>query len=204
MKRYIFGKQDKEITSCDCDCNNNNKNHNNVNHNCNINFYSDITDETISDLNGMLQEKSFDLLSIQCQYELEIIPPLHLHLQSFGGDIFSGIAGMEAIRTSKVPIYTYVNGIVASAATLLSIVGEKRYINKEACMLIHQISSGFWGKFGEFEDELTNLNLIMSKLKKIYKQYTKLDDTILNELLKHDLYLESDMCLQYGLVDYII
>ena len=71
-------------------------------------------------------------------------------------------------------------------------------------MLIHQISSGMWGKFEELKDDMDNNELIMKKIKDLYQEYTKIPKNKLSEILKHDLWWDADMCLKYGLIDEII
>jgi ATP-dependent protease ClpP protease subunit len=70
-------------------------------------------------------------------------------------------------------------------------------------MLIHQLSSGFWGKMSEIEDEYKNLAELMERLLNIYKENTKIPKKELHDLLRHDLWLNSDKSLKYGLVDEI-
>ena len=171
---------------------------------CNIQFYADIEDSSINTLIKLLKEKTFMCQGIQCQFDLPAPPNLHLHIQSYGGSIFSGIAAMEAIRNNPVPVITYVDGMAASAATFLSCVGKKRFMYKESVILIHQLSTGFYGKYSEMIDEMENCKLLMKTIKSIYKQYTKLDEKTMNSLLKRDLYLDSKDCLKWGLVDEII
>ena len=101
----------------------------------------------------------------------------------------------------KVPIYSIIEGCAASAGTLMSIACNKRFIRKNSYMLIHQLSSGCWGKMCEIEDEMENLNDFMEKIKKIYTEKTKIPRKELTELLKHDLWLNSDKCIKYQLVD---
>jgi len=175
-----------------------------VHFNNNINFYSDIEDSSVNNLISLIHEKTFNTQGIQVQFQLDQAPPIHLHIQSYGGIIFSGIAAMEAIRNNRTPIYTYIDGMAASAATFLSVVGTKRYMYKESCIMIHQLSTGFWGKFNELQDEVLNSKMLMEKIKRVYKQYTKLDDKILNSLLKRDIYLEAKDALKFGLVDEIV
>ena len=55
----------------------------------------------------------------------------------------------------------------------------------------------------EIEDEFKNLQDLMEKIKEIYKEYTNIPKKELNELLKHDLWLDSNKCLKYGLVEEI-
>ena len=66
-------------------------------------------------------------------------------------------------------------------------------------MLIHQLSSECWGKMSEIEDEYLNLKSIMEKLRRHYRTHTKIPEKELRKLLKHDLWLDADKCIQYGL-----
>ena len=70
-------------------------------------------------------------------------------------------------------------------------------------MLIHQLSSGCWGKMSEIEDEYKNLTELMEKIKELYKEHANIPKKELTELLKHDLWLNSEKCIKYGLVDEI-
>jgi ATP-dependent protease ClpP protease subunit len=111
---------------------------------------------------------------------------------------------MDTISRCKVPVYTYVDGFCASAATFLSIVGVKRYISKNSYMLIHQLSSNLWGKYSEIEDEKKNLDLMMETIRNVYTEYTKVPIEELDEILKHDLMWDAKTCLKYNLVDRIV
>jgi ATP-dependent protease ClpP protease subunit len=68
-------------------------------------------------------------------------------------------------------------------------------------MLIHQLSSGVWGKMNEITDEYNNLTNLMKRIKSIYKKHSKLTPKKLEKLLKHDLWLDSNKSIKYGLVD---
>ena len=111
---------------------------------------------------------------------------------------------IDIIVNSHCPIYTIIEGYAASAATMISIVGEKRYIQKNSHMLIHQMSSGFWGKMEEIKDEIKNLNKLEERLTKIYKKYSNIPDKKYKNILKHDIWWSSKRCKKYNLVDEII
>lgn len=168
-----------------------------------IYYYAGVNRESAAELNkkiGELQVRSFTMAN-----NLDVEPyPIHLHINSGGGSLISGIASMDTILRCKVPVYTYVDGFAASAATFLSIVGNKRFISRHSYMLIHQLSSNFWGKYSEFQDAKQNLDLMMDTIKNVYKKYTKVPVRKLNEILKHDLMWDAETCLKYGLVDEII
>jgi ATP-dependent protease ClpP protease subunit len=86
----------------------------------------------------------------------------------------------------------------------MSIAGKKRFIHKNSFMLIHQLSTFVHGKYEEFKDEIRNQELLMDTIKRSYKQNSKMSDEQINDLLKHDLWLDSKTALEYGLVDEIV
>lgn len=127
--------------------------------------------------------------------------PIYLHINSFGGSIFDALTAIDAIQSCKVPVYTIIEGSTASAGTLISIVGVKRFMRPNAHMLIHQLSSGCWGKMSELTDEFENNTLLMNKIKTLYKDYATIPKKDLAEILKHDLWWDFDTCKKYKLID---
>lgn len=167
-------------------------------------FYDDVTRQSIYTLNRQLDgtAKSIQLLGIN--YSIPVLPPIQLFINSEGGEVFSAFSAVDRIKSSVVPVHSYVEGFCASAATLLSVCAHKRYIRQNGFMLIHQVRSGMWGTFAEFEDEIENLELIMKYIKQIYLANTQIVESDLTEILKHDTYLNAEECVKYGLVDEII
>ena len=45
---------------------------------------------------------------------------------------------------------------------------------------------------------MNNNKKIMNKIIDIYKRYTSLPKTKINEILKNEMYLDSEQCLKYG------
>lgn len=129
--------------------------------------------------------------------------PIYLHINSYGGGVFAAFAAIDFIKQSKIPVHTIIEGASASAATLMSVCGAKRYIRPHASMLIHQLSSWFGGKLTEIEDDYKNVTQMHNTIKDIYKKHTNIRETELEEMLKHDLWWTADKCLQEGLVDEI-
>ena len=168
-----------------------------------IYFYSHIETEKILQLNRNILSMGINL---QREATIQNREPanIYLHIQSYGGSIFAGMAGMDEIIKSVVPVHTMIDGCCASAATFLSVCGKKRFINRHAYMLIHQLSSFMWGKYEEFKDEMQNLDKIMVMIKQVYKEYTQIPMSKLDGILKHDLWFDADQCREYGLVDEII
>lgn len=127
--------------------------------------------------------------------------PLYLHITSYGGCLLSGFRAIDAIKRSKLPIYTVVDGHAASAATLMSVVGKKRYMTPHSYMLIHQLSSSAHGTHWNIRDEYKNNKSMMEDIYNIYVDHTKMTKEQVVDYLIHDLWWKYDKCRESGLVD---
>lgn len=164
-------------------------------------FYSEVDREAVFEMNMLLREAEEENVLTAHKLSLSEPIPIYLHINSYGGSIFAGFDAVDYITSCKVPVYTIIEGCAASAATLMSVVGKKRYIRPNAYMLVHQLSSGMWGKMNEIEDDFVNLKELMNNIKTIYEKHTKIPKKELNEILKHDLWWRPEKCLSLGLVD---
>jgi len=165
-------------------------------------FYGDVTESNILELNTKLLKLSKKLL-INSVSLTGYNPRITLHIKSGGGDVYSGLSAMDHISASKVPVDTVADGLCASAATFLLMGGSRRYMRPSGYILIHQVSSEFWGKYEDMKDEIKTCEKIMKIIRTIYKQKTKIPTKNLNVMMKRDIYLTSTECLQYGIVDEI-
>lgn len=168
-----------------------------------IYFYSSVGREEILKLNKGIRKMDGELWR-EAQIQEREPASIFLHINSYGGGVFHGFAGMDAIRNTKVPVVIIIDGCCASAGTFLSVVGKRRLINRNAYMLIHQLSTFFWGKFSDLQDEQETCKRLMKTIKDIYLEYTKIPEKKLDEILKHDLWFNAKTCLKYGMVDEII
>ena len=169
-----------------------------------IYFYAEVTRTNNLTLNKKIDSLGMKYFNYSNSLNMNIVAPLYLHINSFGGSVFAGFSSVDHILNSKVPVHSVVDGCAASAATIMSVVASERYMHKHAFMLIHQLSAGSWGKYEELKDDMQNNDLIMNKIKDIYKEYTKIPSKKLDEVLKRDLWWDAKTCLEYGLIDEII
>ena len=169
-----------------------------------IYFYSEVNRPKNLDLNRKIAAMGKSLVNRTNTLGLSAPPPIKLHINSFGGSVFAGFSTVDYILNSPVPVHSIIDGCAASAATIMSVVAEKRYMNKHSFMLIHQLSSGMWGKYEEMIDSMENCNLFMEMIRKIYSEHTKIPRKKLDEILKRDLWFDAETCLKYGLIDEII
>lgn len=168
-----------------------------------IYFYSEVSRAKNLKLNLAINEISNELLNRS--NVLGVDPgSIDLYINSYGGSVHAGFSSVDYILKSRVPVTTIIDGCAASAATIMSVCGAHRKMNKHAYMLIHQLSSGMWGKYQEMQDKMENCDRFMEMIVEVYKEHTKIPKKELNNILKHDLWWDAATCLKYGLVDEII
>lgn len=167
-------------------------------------FYSEVDVERCQILMKTLREQERILQTEKITRNIDFNIPIWLHLHSNGGDLFAAFAVADSIQQLKTPVYTVVEGFVASAATFIAMAGKKRYMLPNSIILIHQLSSIFVGKYDEFKDELNLQEKATQYMVKFYAQHSKLTEEELNEKLKRNFYLCAEEALELGFVDEIL
>ena len=73
-------------------------------------------------------------------------------------------------------------------------------------MIIHQLSGEASGTYDQLDDDHENNKYLDECIKKLYITHTngKLNNKILDKVLKHSLMWDASKCLKYGLVDEIV
>ncbi len=139
------------------------------------------------------------------QFKFSVNPnPIKLYITSPGGLVYQVFSAIDTIQSLKVPVHTICKGFVASAGTLLSLAGKKRFITENSYMLIHELRSGTWGKFSHMVESVENSKQLMDHIKSYYLKRTKITAEELEEQLKKDVTWNAQKCLEKGLVDEII
>jgi Protease subunit of ATP-dependent Clp proteases len=136
-------------------------------------------------------------------------PPVVVHIWSNGGSIFAAFNFIDFLTQMKLKygglkFHSVIEGNAASAATLISVVFDKRYITEYGYMLIHELSSITWGKYSAIKDDMENLDKLMERIKNIYGMYCDIPDKELDNILSHDKWWDAETCVKYELVDKII
>lgn len=161
--------------------------------NC-VYFYAEVSKDNILVLKEKLDEAKKN--ANENQFKKKTI---YLYINSGGGCAYSGISGLNMIKSYPCRIITIADGIVASAATLLFLAGKKRYITQFSHLLIHQVSTEFYGKYTELKDEVKNSTYLMESFKEFYKKMTNLTPALIDEYLYKELCFTSKECKKYGL-----
>lgn len=114
--------------------------------------------------------------------------PIHLHIQSGGGNVSDAYALIDTILNSETPVYTFCDGYTYSAAVLVYLAGEKRYASKHSWFLIHNITSTLKNLTTQnIHDEAEYLNVLEGQIMDFLVDRTKLTRTELSQKLSHNI-----------------
>lgn len=165
-------------------------------------FNDDITYTTMFALSKELRqtEKRLQILALNHNFPVQ---PIYLHVTTYGGDIHAAFSVVDTITSLKLPVYTVADGFVASAGTLITLAGTKRYVTPNAYMLIHELRSGIWGKMTSISEEYSNLQKVMDHIIEFYLQHTNLTRKQLEKILTKDLIWNAQECIEKSLVQEI-
>jgi ATP-dependent Clp protease protease subunit len=134
-------------------------------------------------------------------------PVVPVIIDSYGGQVYSLMSMISDITHSKIPVATIVQGKAMSCGAILFSFGDegKRYMDPDATVMIHDVSSMSWGKVEEIKasaEETTRLNEkiyhMMAENCGHHKDYF-LD--IVHEKGHSDWFLEADECKKHNLAN---
>lgn len=163
-------------------------------------FNDDINYETAFALNKELRAVELRVKTTATALGMDEPQPIYLHITTHGGGIHAAFSIVDCMSQISLPVYTIADGFVASAGTLITLAGEKRYITANAYMLIHELRSGVWGKMTSIDEEYLNLKKVMDHITEFYGKRTNISKKSLEKILTKDIIWNAEECIDKGLV----
>lgn len=129
-----------------------------------------------------------------------------LHIDSPGGSVKSGLSMVDVMDYVKSDIVTINTGMAASMGSILLGAGTKgkRYALRFSKVMLHQVSSGYYGNIQDVRIQMAQSEKYNELLFGLLGEYTSKDPKQVLEDSKRDLWLSSDEALEYGIIDGII
>jgi ATP-dependent protease ClpP protease subunit len=172
-----------------------------------IYFYSDVDSDRCLALIKTLRQVDTQLRNERASRNIpngHPPTPIWLHIYSFGGDLFAGLSMADQMRSLQSPVYSVVEGMCCSAATLISMSCSRRYILPSSFMLIHQFSAIMWGTHEQFKDEMKLQEAALEALVRFYVTRSKVKAKIVRAMLKRDTWRGAATALEQGFVDEVM
>lgn len=160
-----------------------------------IRFLNESTDEAVIEIYGQIGYEGWDREDDEntarlMSGELDRIKALNakritVKINSLGGDVNHALAIHDLLAEHPALVTTQINGLCASAATIVAMAGKERRMSKNALFLIHQCSA-YVGRANQEQlaQELETQKTVNGRMLDIYTAACNGKEAEISELLK--------------------
>lgn len=134
--------------------------------------------------------------------------PVHLHINSPGGDVFEARAMVSAVRAhitaQASTVHTYIDGLAASAATYLALAGQQVHIAEGGMYMVHNAWTLAWGNKNELRTTADLLDKIDATIAADYARKTSASADQITAWMDAETWFTAQEAKDAGFVDTII
>jgi ATP-dependent Clp protease, protease subunit len=171
-------------------------------------IYSRLLRERIVFLGSAIDDQVANLVTAQLLFLESEDPdkPVHLYINSPGGDVVGLFAIHDTMRFLKPPVATTCVGQAASAAAVLLAAGEPgmRSLLPNSRVLIHQPHGGAQGQSTDMEIQVREMVEMRERIVDILVTSTGQDRGRIVKDMDRDFILRGDDAIAYGVVDQVL
>ena len=130
-------------------------------------------------------------------------------IDSYGGQVYSLMSMIAAIRDAELPVATIVEGKAMSCGAVLLTFGEEglRFADPDATIMIHDVSSGGHGKIEELKADVKEAERLDDKIfTMMARNCGKKDDYFKKKVFnkKHaDWFLDAAEAKKHGMINHL-
>lgn len=126
---------------------------------------------------------------------------INIYINSPGGDVFDGIAIYNQLKRQEATVNIHVDGIAASAASVIAMAGDKINMPKTSMLMIHHAWTIAMGNAKDFRKVADDLDKIGEAYAQAYLgRFTGSEDE-LQKLLDDETYLTASEAVTLGFAD---
>ena len=127
-----------------------------------------------------------------------------LHINSPGGSVFSAVAIANTLKNHKAKITAIIDGLAASAATIITSACDTVRMPKNALFMVHNPITFAYGNNQDMQKTLEMLNKVKNSIIETYLNKAKTDKETLSELMDNETWMRAEEAKEYGFVDEIL
>ena len=152
-------------------------------------------------------ESTTKMVAVQ-QERADQTKPLTVRINSDGGIVTEGYGIYNTLRRHKAGVIVEIDGIAASAASLIAMAGDTIRIADGAFLMIHQCWGAIIGNKEElptlYKDSLARMENIDATMIKKYSQRSGVAAEKVDEMLRAETWLTSDQAIEMKFADEIM
>ena len=132
------------------------------------------------------------------------IENITLHINSPGGSVFSAVAIANTLKNHKAKITANIDGLAASAATIITSACDTVKMPKNALFMVHNPITFAYGNNQDMQKTLEMLNKVKNSIIETYLNKAKTDKETLSELMDNETWMSAEEAKEYGFIDEIL
>lgn len=129
---------------------------------------------------------------------------VELQVASNGGDVFAASEIYTALKSSKLPVKASIQGLAASAASVVAMAADTVEMSPTAQMMIHKAWSVSQGNADDMQHEATVLSSIDDSIVNAYEAKTGMDKGKLLNLMSDETWMGAEDAVKLGFADAIM
>lgn len=126
--------------------------------------------------------------------------PLAVRINSPGGYVMEGLAIVQALRDYPAKVTIYIDGLAASMASVIAMVGAEIIMAESALIMAHKPWDSSIGNADDLRRDAAMLDRIEQQLIGIYAKRTGLPEGELAQMLAAETWLTADEALAQGFI----
>ena len=127
-----------------------------------------------------------------------------LHINSPGGSVFSAVAIANTLKNHKAKVVANIDGLAASAATIITSACDVVRMPKNALFMIHNPITFAYGNNQDMEKTLDMLNKVKNSIIETYLYKANTDKETLSKLMNDETWMDAETAKEYGFIDEIL
>lgn len=129
---------------------------------------------------------------------------INVVINSNGGDVFQGIAIGNLLKAHSAKINIIINGIAASAASIVAMAGDTVKMYPNAQLMVHKAWTYEEGNAKALKKAAERLDKIDESVITSYEKRFNGTRDELNKLLDNETFMTAEEAIGYGLADSIV
>jgi ATP-dependent Clp protease, protease subunit len=129
---------------------------------------------------------------------------VHLHINSPGGDVFEARAMMSAIANHPATFVAHVDGLAASAATMLVMACDESEISQGGFFMIHNAWTVAIGNKTDLRTTADLLEKVDDTIVDDYRRKTKKSEAQIREWMDQETWFSAEEAQANGFVDRVV
>jgi len=128
---------------------------------------------------------------------------IDVHISSVGGNVFDALAIYHTLKQHTGVVDVYIDGLAASAASLIAMAGKTIYMPDNAFMMIHDPTVSAWGTSADIKSALELVDKTKEVILNIYQTRAKVSREALVKAMSATTWYTGKEAKAAGLVDVV-